>query len=55
LQEQAHLASYEKVKKFVLLDHEFTVDGGEATPTMKIRRNVVTQKYRNELEALYKE
>lgn len=55
LQEQAHLASYEKVKKFILLDHEFTIEDGEATPTMKVRRNAVAQKYKNKLEALYEE
>ncbi len=55
LQADAHLASYESVKKFVLLDHEFSADGGEVTPTMKIRRKQITEHYRNKIEALYEE
>jgi long-chain acyl-CoA synthetase len=49
------LADYEKVKKVALLPDEFTVDGGELTPTLKIRRRVVEQKYDNLIESMYKE
>jgi long-chain acyl-CoA synthetase len=49
------LADYEKVKKVALLPGEFTVDGGELTPTLKVRRRVVEQKYNDLIESLYKE
>ena len=52
-QKKAELAPYESVKKFVLLDHEFSMDQGEVTPTMKIRRRKVTERYKDRLEALY--
>ncbi|MDW7710293.1 MAG: long-chain fatty acid--CoA ligase [Deferrisomatales bacterium] len=55
LQRKAQLASYESVKKFVLIPHEFSVGDGEVTPTMKVRRQNVTSHYRDRLEALYKE
>jgi long-chain acyl-CoA synthetase len=47
------LAPYEKVKKIALLDTEFTIDGGELTPTLKIRRKFVEEKYRETIDALY--
>ena len=46
---------FESVKKFVLLDHEFSLGAGEVTPTLKLRRRVVTERYRKELERLYEE
>jgi long-chain acyl-CoA synthetase len=49
------LADYEKVKKVALLPDEFTIDGGELTPTLKIRRRIVEQKYNDLIESLYKE
>ncbi len=55
IQSKAHLASYESVKKFVLLDHEFSANQGEVTPTLKMRRKTITEHYRKELEALYEE
>ena len=39
------LADFEKVKRIALLDHAFSVDGGELTPTLKVKRKVVAQKY----------
>jgi long-chain acyl-CoA synthetase len=47
------LAPYEKVKKIALIDNEFTIDGGELTPTLKIRRKFVEDKYRETIDALY--
>ncbi len=47
------LARFETVKKFVLLENEFTVEGGEMTPTMKIKRRVVDEKYRELIDSLY--
>lgn len=47
------LAPVEQIKKFKLLDHDFTVESGELTPTMKVKRKVVNQKYQTEIEGLY--
>ena len=47
------LASYETIKAFVILPGEFTVQTGELTPSLKVRRNVVTSRYRSELDHLY--
>jgi long-chain acyl-CoA synthetase len=47
------LADYEKVKRIGLLADEFTIDGGELTPTLKVRRRVVEQKYSGLIESLY--
>ncbi len=50
-----NLANYEKIKKISLLDRDFEMDKGEMTPTYKIKRNVVEEKYRNIIDAMYKE
>ncbi len=55
IQQKAHLASYESVKKFVLLDHEFSAEQGEITPTLKMRRKIITARYQDLLDALYEE
>ena len=47
------LPNYEQVRSFVLADHEFSVETGEITPTLKIKRTEVIKRYRRELEALY--
>jgi len=49
------LAQYEKVKRIALLDHELTVEGGELTPTLKVKRRVVNEKYRDVIDRLYEE
>jgi long-chain acyl-CoA synthetase len=41
----AHLADFEKVKKIALVPQPFSVEGGELTPTLKIKRKVVAEKY----------
>jgi long-chain acyl-CoA synthetase len=43
----------EQVKKFALLPDEWTIDTGELTPTIKIKRKVIEAKYANEIEGLY--
>jgi long-chain acyl-CoA synthetase len=43
----------EQVKKFELLDKEWTIDGGELTPTLKLKRKVIMEKYRNAIERIY--
>ena len=47
------LADYEKVKRIALLAEEFSVDGGELTPTLKVKRRVIEQKYGELIESLY--
>ena len=47
------LAQYERVKKVALLENEFTIEGGELTPTLKVKRRVVDEKYRDVIDALY--
>jgi long-chain acyl-CoA synthetase len=49
----AGLNRWEQIKKFSLLGHDLTVDEGELTPSLKLRRKHVEQKYRGELDALY--
>lgn len=49
----ADLASYESIKRFYTLPVEFTVEGGELTPSLKLKRKVLTQRYQAEIESLY--
>ena len=49
----AELARYESIKRFELLPSEFSIEGGELTPTMKIKRRVVYDKYADVVEAIY--
>ena len=51
----SNLASYEKVKKIALLDKEFEIEKGEITPTLKVKRNIVEEKYRGVIDAMYRE
>jgi long-chain acyl-CoA synthetase len=51
----AHLAQYEKIKRFALLDHDFTFDGGQLTYTMKLIRRAIEVQYRDVIERLYAE
>lgn len=43
----------EQIKKFTLLPHEWTVESGELTPTGKMRRKIITEKYNTEIEEMY--
>ena len=52
---QQGLASYERIKKFVLLPNMFSMEKGELTNTLKIRRNVLVKNYAAEIEEMYKE
>ncbi len=51
----ATLPSYETVKKFKVLKADFTVEGGELTPSLKVKRKVVTTRYLAELDSMYDE
>ncbi len=48
------LSSFETVKKFAILPGDFTVDGGELTPTLKVKRKVVIERHRAILDSLYR-
>lgn len=50
---QQTFAGYEQIKKFVLLPHHFSMDRGELTNTLKIRRNVVVNNYKEEINKMY--
>jgi long-chain acyl-CoA synthetase len=47
------LASYEKIVAWTLLPEEFTLEGGELTPTQKIKRRVIHDKYAEQIESMY--
>jgi long-chain acyl-CoA synthetase len=48
-----HLAQYEKIKKIALLPDELTIEGGELTPTLKLKRRVINEKYKDVIDGLY--
>lgn len=48
-----NFAVFEKVKKIAFIEKEFTIDGDELTPTMKIRRSVIEKKYKASIDHLY--
>ncbi|MCA1633291.1 MAG: long-chain fatty acid--CoA ligase [Acidobacteria bacterium] len=47
------LADYERVRRVALLPDEFSIDGGELTPTLKVKRRVIDEKYSDLIEELY--
>jgi len=47
------LADYERIRRIALLPEEFTIDKGELTPTLKVKRRVIDQKFGNLIEELY--
>ena len=49
----AKYAQVEQIKKFALLDHDLSQESGELTPTLKLKRNVVNERYDEVFEALY--
>lgn len=50
---QKNLASYEKIRKFNLLQTPFTIEGGELTPSLKIKRKFVEEKYKHIIDNMY--
>jgi len=51
---QRKLASYEKVRKFAILDKPFTIEGGEMTPSLKLKRKVIEERYKELIDGMYK-
>lgn len=49
----AKLSSYETIKNFAILSHDFTVEAGEITPSLKVRRKFCSQKYADLIQSLY--
>ena len=47
------VSQVERVKRFVILPDEWTLDGEELTPTLKLKRRVIYQKYGEEIDRLY--
>ncbi len=54
-QKNKHFARHETIKRFEILNRDFSQEQGELTPTLKLRRKYIIQKYQNVLENLYKE
>ncbi|MGB9836791.1 MAG: AMP-dependent synthetase/ligase [Candidatus Saccharicenans sp.] len=50
-----HLASYERIKKIAILPKDFELESGELTPTLKVRRKIVEEKYKPVIDRLYQE
>lgn len=50
---QTKLPGFEKIKKFVLMPADFEIQSGEITPTLKIKRNIVIEKYADKIKSLY--
>ncbi|HKU81754.1 MAG TPA: hypothetical protein VJP76_06245, partial [Candidatus Tumulicola sp.] len=47
------LGSFEQIRRVVVLPHEFSVESGELSPSMKIKRRVVEQRYAPQIDAAY--
>jgi long-chain acyl-CoA synthetase len=51
----ADLSNYERIRKIAILDHEMTLEGGQLTPSLKVKRRVVNEMYGGLIESLYLE
>lgn len=52
-QTNSHLASYETIKNFTILPNEFTIESGELTPSLKVKRKFADKKYETQIKSLY--
>ena len=50
---QKNLSNYEKIRKFILLPRAFTIEAGQLTPTMKVKRRIVEQEFTCQIEEMY--
>lgn len=50
---QKNIANYERVRKFALLDKPFSIETGEMTPSLKLKRKVIEERYRDLIEGMY--
>ena len=48
-----NFGNWEKIKKFHLLPYEFTIEAGELTPTLKMKRKIISEKYKKEIDEIY--
>jgi long-chain acyl-CoA synthetase len=48
-----NFAQYERVKKFILMSRPFTIESGEMTPTLKLKRKIIMQNYQGQIEKMY--
>ena len=51
----SQVAQVQQIKKFVVLEKEWTDSSGELTPTLKLKRNVIAEMYNEEIESMYEE
>ena len=49
------VANVQQIKKFTILEEEWTDTSGELTPTLKLKRNVINEVYKDKIDAMYKE
>jgi len=49
------LAPYERIKKIALLEREFEIEKDEITPSLKVKRNIIEDRYRDLIDGLYRE
>lgn len=49
----SHLASFETIKRFAILPQEFSIEAGELTPSMKVKRKFLDKKFKKQIQALY--
>lgn len=50
---QKDLANYERIRKFTLIENHFSIEGGELTPTLKVKRKFVEEKFKDEIDNMY--
>ena len=55
LSELEGLARYEQPKKVALLEHDFSVERGELTPTLKVKRRIIDRTYKDTIDSLYQD
>jgi long-chain acyl-CoA synthetase len=49
----SNYAQVEQIKKFVILDRDLSIEEGELTPTLKVKRNVINERFADRFESLY--